>query len=197
VESEKGAERLMEALELYRTYKEELADAEAEAAAAGKTAVAPALPPLMMAYQATSPDDYIAKMVEAIKASELEQTLLVLPLDVVVHLLEVMEVLLRQCRSTETVCRTFFFLVEIHFGPLSSSKHLAPLIKRVRDLASDRVTEAKDTVGFNVAALQYHMHRKKEESQAFDMIEATMKVKDKRKKKRNKQKALQTAILTL
>jgi hypothetical protein len=41
------------------------------------------LPPLMQAYNAESPLDYISSTIARIKLSELEETLLVLPLDVV------------------------------------------------------------------------------------------------------------------
>jgi hypothetical protein len=41
------------------------------------------LPPLMQAYSAESPLDYISSTIARIKLSELEETLLVLPLDVV------------------------------------------------------------------------------------------------------------------
>ncbi len=41
------------------------------------------LPPLMQAYSAESPLDYIISTIARIKLSELEETLLVLPLDVV------------------------------------------------------------------------------------------------------------------
>jgi hypothetical protein len=74
-----------------------------------------------------------------IKSSELEETLLVLPLDVVTSLIEIIETLLSQNLACELVCRTFFFLVEIHFGPLTGAPHLKPLISKVRDLARDRL----------------------------------------------------------
>ena len=75
-ETERGAEALMEALELY--YQVVNAE-EAE----------PQLPPLMLAYGAESALDFMCGAVGRIKSAQLEETLLVLPLDVVKHLLEV------------------------------------------------------------------------------------------------------------
>ena len=98
-ESEKGAERLMEAIDLYVTYYKE----------AEETKQRPPLPPLMLAYQATDPEDYMAKMVSMVKSSEIEQTVLVLPFDVVVSLIEIMETLLDKSRgAVEVICRLVF-----------------------------------------------------------------------------------------
>ena len=99
-------------------------------------------------------EDYMAEVISRIKSSELEETLLVLPLDIVTSLIEIIETLLQKGLNCEVVCRTFFFLIEIHFGPLTSSPHLKSLIVRVRDLAEKRLKELKNNVGFNLAALR-------------------------------------------
>lgn len=197
VESEKSAERLMEAIQLYRSYTAELAENEEESKAVGKRIPAPPMPPLMVAYQSRSPEDYMARMIELVKSSELEQTLLVLPFDVTIHLLEIVRVLLEENKSVETVCRMFFFLVEINFGPLSVAKNLFPLIKRVRDLADSRLSELRDCVGFNQAALHYHQNKIDERERTVELVEAVTSFKEKRRKKKNKEKAMQTAILSL
>ena len=94
----------------------------------------PALPVLMTIYpNVETPYDHMAEVIGRIRSSELEEALLVLPLDNVIGLLEVIEQLLARNLKSEVVCRTFFFLVEIHFGSLSgvgsSSKEL---LRRVR-----------------------------------------------------------------
>ena len=99
-------------------------------------------------------EDYMAEVIGRIKSSELEETLLVLPLDVVTSLLEIIETLLTKNLNCEVICRTFFFLIEIHFGPLTSAPHLKSSLVRVRDLAEKRLKELKNTVGFNLAALR-------------------------------------------
>ena len=103
VESERGAERLMEAVELFEKCKEEERDAEEEAAATGRPFQPPQLPALMLAYRAKTPEEYVAKVVESIKSSEVEQTLLVLPFDYTMRLLRVMERLLEARKSVEVI----------------------------------------------------------------------------------------------
>ena len=197
VESEKAAERLMEAIELYRTYASELAETEAESKATGRSLSLPQMPPLMMAYQVRTPEEYMAKMIEMVKSSELEQALLVLPFVFVVNLIEIIEVLLEKNYSVEVVCRMFFFLVEICYGPLSTSANLFPLLKRVRDLAEKRLENLRDVVGFNLAALRYHQNKIDERERTVELIEAATSFKEKRKKKKRKEKALQTAVISL
>lgn len=200
-ESERSAERLMEALEVYKGYREDYKTREAECRKSKKTFVAPPLPLLMTVYpDVANAEEYMAAALGRVKSSELEETLLVLPLDVVVSLLEVIETLLTKGLCCEMVCRTFFFLVEIHFGPLSSSAspmHTKQLLKNIRDLADKRLTELKDTVGFNLAALRYLQHQQEEREKTSALVEAVTKLKDKKRRKKQKQRAVQTAIMSL
>ena len=91
----------------------------------------------------------------------------------------------------------FFFIVEVHFGPLSASKELHPLLRRVSELAESKLCSLRDTIGFNLAALDYHTNSLDERQKALDLEEAVLKVKEKRRKKKKKEKALQAAVLTL
>ncbi len=186
-ESEKGAERLMEALELHNSHLEDPSQT---------------LPPLMLAYGASSPQEYVLRIIASIKSSELEQTLLVLPFSVVVDLLRVMETLLgKDCPSsssaTETVCKMFLLCLEVHFGPLSTARELHPLISRLRALAQKRLESLKDLVGFNLSALDFALGRRAEREAALQLEETVLRVKEKRRRKKNKEKALQTTVLTL
>ena len=198
VESEKGAERLMEAIEMYRKYNSDLAEHKAECEASGQHTAPPSLPLLMVAYQCKSADEYMTKMIELVKSSEIEQTLLVIPFDIIVNLIEIIEKLLDYNRSSEVICRMFFFVVEVHFGPLSSATSLHPLIERVKVKVEEKLTTLRDLVGFNLAATEFHLTALEEKHRVEEALEETVvRVKEKRRKKKNKEKAMQTAILTL
>lgn len=190
-ETEKGAERLMEAIEVYYTYKEEKSSSSEKDQ--------PALPLLMSAYpDVDNEDDFIAEIVGRIKSSELEETLLVLPLDIVINLIKILNVLLDKNIKPETVSRIFFFLIEIHFGPLSaSSTEVKKVIKEVRDKVDVRLKDLKDTVGFNLAAMNFVQNQRSERERIESFVDATSKFKEKRRKKKQKQKTIQTAIMTI
>ncbi len=189
-ESEKSAERLMEAIQTYKEYKAECAQSPA-----GKP---PSLPLLMMMYpDVSSAEDFMTASLTKIKSSELEETLLVLPLDYVLNLVEIIETLLKKQIRSEIVVRTFFFLVEIHFGPLSASKTSKSLIRSVRDMVDRQVGELKSAVGFNLAALRHLQNERDEEEKVRALLEATTKFKDKKRRKKQKQRAIQTAIISI
>merc|ERR1719150_678554 len=136
----------MEAIEVYYTYKEEKSSSSEKDQ--------PALPLLMSAYpDVDNEDDFIAEIIGRIKSSELEETLLVLPLDIV--------------------------------------------IKEVRDKVDVRIKDLKDTVGFNLAAMNFVQNQRSERERIESFVDATSKFKEKRRKKKQKQKTIQTAIMTI
>merc|ERR1719273_1701823 len=191
--SEKSAERLMEAIQTFKQYKTEVAEAKKE------STPTPSLPLIMMMYPGvTTAEDFMTLSLTKIKSSELEETLLVLPLDFVLHLIEIIQTLL-QSKSVkrEIVIRTFFFLVEIHFGPLSASQSAKNLIKSVKDLVNEQALGLKSKVGFNMAALRHLQNEIDEDEKVKALLEATNKYKDKKRRKKQKQRAIQTAIISM
>ena len=80
------------------------------------------LPPLMLAHNAESALDFMCGTVCRIKSSQLEETLLVLPLDIVKNLMDIMLELLSNKMEVETVSRCLLFLLEIHHGPILANK---------------------------------------------------------------------------
>ena len=153
---------------------------------------------MMMYPGVTTAEEFMTTTLTKIKSSELEETLLVLPLDFVIQLIEIIETLLRtKSVKSEIVVRTFFFLVEIHFGPLSSSQSNKNLIKSVKDLVNEQVLGLKSTVGFNMAALRHLQNENDEEEKVKALLEATNKYKDKKRRKKQKQRAIQTAIISM
>jgi U3 small nucleolar RNA-associated protein 12 len=93
--------------------------------------------------------------------------------------------------------RILLFLVRLHHGPLSNTPTLLPILNRLQGVARKRVDQVRDRIGFNLAGLQY-LQRELEEREAVQLFaDASDRVKQKRKLRRNKDKAKQRAILTL
>ena len=87
VETERAAERIMEAVEVHKEVSQQLAEyrdkLDAHQQSGRKDSEVPAAPqlhPLMVAYDTTDPDKYLLKVLRQVKSSEVEETLLVLPL---------------------------------------------------------------------------------------------------------------------
>ena len=190
--TERSAERLMEAIQTYREFKDEAKNAKLN------HQDVPPLPIIMSMYpDVCSAEDFMLQSIIRIKSSELEETLLVLPLDYVIHLLEIIETLLKNNVKSEMIIRTFFFMIEIHFGPLSTSKSSKNLVQNIRSLATKQMYEMRDNVGFNLAALRHIQNEQDEEEKVKSLLEATTKYKEKKRRKKQKQRAIQTAIISI
>jgi len=178
-------------------YREKLERYQLSGAKDSAAPVAPQLHPLMLAYNTPDPDKYLLLVLRQVKSSELEEALTVLPFDYVTSLLELLEKSLDKNHETELVMRILLFLVRLHHGPLSNASSLLPILNRLKVQAKVRIDDARDRVGFNLAALRY-MQRELEERQAVQLFtDASDRVKQRRKKQKNRVKATQRAILSL
>ncbi|XP_026679376.1 WD repeat-containing protein 3 [Diaphorina citri] len=188
----KQAELLMECLATMKEYEVECK----EMTAMGKPP--PSLPPIMKALNVTSPRDYLMTVLSRIRSTELEEVLLVLSLsqvtDLLTHLSSLLDSSHHRC---ELVIRVAVFLVRIHHGPLTASKELLPVLQRLEQLASRRVEEIRDVVGYNLHTM-YFLQRELEEKESVQMfLDATLEKRTKDKKKRKRENAKKTAIISL
>jgi len=182
VETEKGAEALMEGIELYY----ETVDSEETQ-----------LPPLMLAYGAETCLDFMSGVISRIKHAQLEETLLVLPLDVVHKLLNILLKLLQEHVEVEIVSRCLLFLLEIHHGPILANPSFQQTIRQLESALGSEITRVRELAGTNLAGLRYLAARLKEREDVELFVDATLRVRAKNKKKKNKEKALQRAVLSL
>eukprot|EP00096_Caligus_rogercresseyi_P002215 TRINITY_DN14293_c0_g1_i1.p1 TRINITY_DN14293_c0_g1~~TRINITY_DN14293_c0_g1_i1.p1 ORF type:complete len:489 (+),score=134.31 TRINITY_DN14293_c0_g1_i1:243-1709(+) len=189
--SEMSAERLMEAMNLFQDHQEETKRSSSK----------PELPSLMaLSYPGiSSAEEYMLLSLSKIKSSILEETLLVLPLDVVINLLKILEILLQsKTVYIEVLSRIFFFVIEIHFGPLSSSSsEVKQLLLRIKGLIERNLEEVENTLGFNLAGVAFIQRQAEEKQETQVFMEASKKMKDRRKKKKQREKALRTAIMAV
>uniref|UniRef100_A0A8D8LZD4 WD repeat-containing protein 3 n=1 Tax=Cacopsylla melanoneura TaxID=428564 RepID=A0A8D8LZD4_9HEMI len=192
VTAETAAELLMECLSTIAEYELECK----EYAVGGKPA--PPLPPIMKALKVTSSRDYLMTVLGRIRSTELEEVLLVLSLDQVTELLIHLVCLLEAAHHrTELVIRVAVFLVRIHHGPLTASKQLLPVLSKLERLASQRVDEIRDVVGYNLHTM-YFLQRELEEKESVQMfLDATLEKRTKDKKKRKRESAKKIAIIAM
>ena len=183
-DTERGAEGLMEALELWRT-----------ATAPGQES-AP-LPPLMAAYGAQSPLDFMTGAVGRVASAQLEEVLLVLPLDLVQELLTVLERMLQAGLQVELATRCLLFLLEIHHGPLSASATALEVLSRLQNAVGRQLDKLADTTGTNLAGLRFLADRIEEKNGVEMFTDSTIRQRERNKKKKKKERALQRAVMSL
>mmetsp|Transcript_58207 Transcript_58207/g.65159 ORF Transcript_58207/g.65159 Transcript_58207/m.65159 type:complete len:1087 (+) Transcript_58207:147-3407(+) len=109
------------------------------------------LNPLLLGME---PLQYVLWVLKSVKQAELEQSLLVLPLGHVERVLYYLILLLRSGRGIEICARVSVFLVKTHQNQIMSSRSTIIPLRELRRLLRERLSESRDTIGFNLAALR-------------------------------------------
>lgn len=100
-----------------------------------------------------------------VQAADLEQALLVLPFTEALRLLSYLCQWLRQGQQVELCCRVSTLLVRLHNPQLIATPAARPTLIQLQKVLRRSVQGLKDTMGFNLAALQ-HLKRCAKERQA-------------------------------
>jgi len=182
IETVKAAERIMEALEIYKEevtkdgqYQEELKEA--------KGPVVKPTPHVILATLKMGPSQYVLDVLKKVRASELEESLLVLPFHYVITLFTLFDEWLRAKQSIELCCKALFFLFRIHHNQIVANQVLIDVMSSLNQSTKTCINEAKSMVGFNLAALKFIQLDYQENDGSF-FEDISTKVKSVKKKKR-------------
>lgn len=173
--SEKGAENILECLEVSKNYELET----------DKSTV----PPLMYAYEATNTDDFLLAVLSRIRASDLEESLLLLPFSSVCEILErIPKLTVSRRDQTELICKVALFLFRIHQKPIVNNQLLVPVVQQIIEKLQQAITEFRDMIGVNFHSMQMLQHEV-EANQGVNLFRDATKAK-RMKDKRRKQKEM-------
>ncbi|XP_030307169.1 WD repeat-containing protein 3 [Calypte anna] len=187
IETIKAAERIMEAIELYREEMAKLTEHKAICKAAGKEVPFP-VNPILHAYGNITPSAYVLEVFKKVKSSELEESLLVLPFSYVPDLLRLFNEYIHLGSDIELVCRALLFLLKIHFGQITSNHMLVTVIENLKKTTISRVSETRDVLGFNMAGLQYLKREIEAKDEVTFFADATDRFEEKKRKRKKKEK---------
>ncbi|XP_022656583.1 WD repeat-containing protein 3-like isoform X2 [Varroa destructor] len=185
----KCAERLLEALDVF----EKEAEKEAEAKKAGTKPAAPHV--LLMIHRTTCRFRYILEEIKRITAAEMEETLIVLPFDQVLALLEILVDLIERGWDVELMARALFFLIRIHSGQLLVTASAVKIMDKAQRVVRSQMTQLVDLVSFNLQALSFVQREAEEHSEESFFADATARLK--KKKKRADKVRDQTVIVSI
>ncbi|NXE27240.1 WDR3 protein, partial [Ardeotis kori] len=189
IENIKAAERIMEAIELYREEMAKLKEHKAICKAAGKEVPFP-VNPILRAYGNITPSAYVLEVFKKVKSSELEESLLVLPFSYVPDLLRLFNEYIHLGSEVELLCRALLFLLKIHFGQITSNHMLVTVIENLKKTTISRVSEARDVLGFNMAGLQYLKREIEAKDEVTFFADATDRFEEKKRKRKKKEKMI-------
>ncbi|KAI4898120.1 hypothetical protein NFI96_015384 [Prochilodus magdalenae] len=192
IETVKAAERIMEALELYRKESKTLEEHKAACKAAGKELPPPQMNPILMAYGNISPSHYVLEVIKKVRSSELEVSLLVLPFPYIPDLLSLFNTYIKHGLEVELVCRCLFFLLRIHFGQITGNQMLLSVIDDLRTNTISKVREIRDVLGFNSAGLQFLQREIESKEDVMFFADASGLFEEKKRKRRKRERAILT-----
>lgn len=192
VETVKAAERIMEALELYKEELRKMEEHKYACKHAGKELAPPKPNMILVAFGNISPAQYVLEVIKKVRSSELEVSLLVLPFPYVPDLLKLCSSYIQQGLEVELVCRCLFFLLKIHFGQISSNQMMLSVIDELRTNTLSKVQEIRDMMGFNHAALLFLQREIESKEDVMFFADATGRLQEKKKRRRKRERAILT-----
>ncbi|XP_061580389.1 WD repeat-containing protein 3 [Cololabis saira] len=192
IETVKSAERIMEALELYKDEARKMEEHKYACERADKELPPPKPNPILVAFGNISPPRYVLEVIKKVRSSELEVSLLVLPFPYVPELLKLFSSFIQQGLEVELVCRCLFFLLKIHFGQITSNQMLVSVMDELRTNTLSKVRGIRDVMGFNSAGLQFLQREIESKEDVMFFAEATGQLKDKKRRKKKREKAVLT-----
>ncbi|CAF3512285.1 unnamed protein product [Rotaria sp. Silwood1] len=198
IESLKGAESIIEALDIWREEKLKLAEHETTQKALGKEIPSP--PPHIMLQALGSgytAERFVLESLRKISASDLEATLLLLPFDYVQKLLSLLIYYLDRFQSPELCIKCAVFLIKIHHGVLTSSHQYLNIVEQLRTHCIDTVEKLRNNVGFNLAGLKLIQRQIEEQNDVILFADATQKLTSNETKKKRKKGKSSATILTI
>jgi U3 small nucleolar RNA-associated protein 12 len=117
------------------------------------------------------PAEYMLWVLRSVKSAELEQSLLVLPLHHMERLIYYMIVLLREGLGVELCSRVAVFLVKTHQNQLIGHSKLSTPLRELHRLLRRRLSEARDSIGYNLAAMKLIQKAAQEHKTQYRIVE--------------------------
>ncbi|XP_065176545.1 WD repeat-containing protein 3-like [Sycon ciliatum] len=183
IDTIKGAERLIEAIEIAQAERAKL-DAWAAQKEKSSTDIARPEPhPMIIAYGLVTPERFVLDVFRKVRSSEAEEALLLLPFSYVVRFLKLLDFWLKSAWEIELSCRSVFFLLRIHHNQIISTEALLPVVDSLKTNTRSRLQQLRDSIGFNLAGLNV-VQRELESRSIYLFADAEEKRETSRKRRR-------------
>ncbi|ROT37270.1 WD40 repeat-like protein [Sodiomyces alkalinus F11] len=153
VETLMAGERIAEALELGMA-DINLAREWEQAKLTNPHAPAPARNPIFVALGNISAETHVMSVLQRIKASALQDALLVLPFATVPMLFTFLDRFAARSMNIPLTCRILFFMLKTHHQQIVASRTMRTMLDGIRANLRAALKKQKDEMGYNVAALK-------------------------------------------
>ncbi|KAL6649230.1 hypothetical protein ACP70R_013454 [Stipagrostis hirtigluma subsp. patula] len=105
--------------------------------------------------QGRSPSDYVLNVISNVRPNDLEQALLSLPFSDALKLMYYLKEWSLVPSKVELVSRICLVLLQTHHNQLTTTPSARSLLTELKDILYHKVKECKDTIGFNLAAMDH------------------------------------------
>uniref|UniRef100_A0A2N9HX64 Small-subunit processome Utp12 domain-containing protein n=1 Tax=Fagus sylvatica TaxID=28930 RepID=A0A2N9HX64_FAGSY len=102
-----------------------------------------------------SPSDYVLRALSGVHTNDLEQTLLALPFSDALKIMSYLKDWTSNPDKVELVCRVATLLLQTHHDQLVTTPAARPVLTVLKDILYARIKACKDTLGFNLAAMDH------------------------------------------
>lgn len=149
-----AGERIMEALDLGIEDVELMREWKERKMVQSNTAPPPRHA-LYMALDNISAERHLLNVVQKIPAASLQDALLVLSFSKLPALFTFLDIWANHQWDIPLTCRVLFFMLKTHYRQIVVSKMMRPMLDRIRGTLRRVLSQQKDEMGFNLAALQF------------------------------------------
>ncbi|KAF9653461.1 WD-repeat-containing protein [Thelephora ganbajun] len=189
-----AGEKIMEALDVADADLALLAEFEAAKSGLNEAQIsvlpAPARNPLL-AMQGLEAEEYVLQVIEKVPPTALQDALLVLPFNNVLSLMRYLDEWARRGWNIVLVSRILFFTLRTHHHQIVTNRVMRTTLIPLRKHLRDALRKQKETMGYNLAALQY-IQRQNEaqrtakfyEEESFDEERVKARIAEGKKRKR-------------
>uniref|UniRef100_A0A336KWX1 CSON000766 protein n=1 Tax=Culicoides sonorensis TaxID=179676 RepID=A0A336KWX1_CULSO len=185
VGAEKAAESILECIEVSKDF--DMQDNKND------------IPALMQAFDAKNSDDFLINVLQRIRATDMDEGLLLLPFSAVCDMLKRMPHLIQTRKDqTELLCKVVLFCFKVHQKPLMNTQSLLPTIREIHEKLDAAIVALRDLIGFNMYGLTM-IQRQIESNDGVELFRDASKEKkehDKKKKKRQLAKRVHIQMTT-
>lgn len=105
--------------------------------------------------QGHSPSEYVLNAVSNVRPNDLEQALLSLPFSDALKLMAYLKEWSLIPLKVELVCRVCHVLLQTHHNQLTTTPGARSILTELKEILYGRVKDCKDTIGFNLAAMDH------------------------------------------
>ncbi|PIO74448.1 WD domain, G-beta repeat protein [Teladorsagia circumcincta] len=141
--------------------------------------------PLFAAYNSKSYDHFILDVIARCRPSNLERSLLMVPLSYVSDILSALSECVQKRYKVEFAVRIAIFLIRIHQNYIINSAEMLPVLEKISSEMPKGIADVRDITGFNLAALEL-LQLELEEVQNVKLFADVSEVASKQKKKKDK-----------